>query len=68
MSEHATDSEAAIEEEAALEVEAEAADELDPETRARRDHALAHVRKFGDPVLRTRARQRGAVRRAAPER
>ncbi|HUB76684.1 MAG TPA: peptide deformylase, partial [Solirubrobacteraceae bacterium] len=26
------------------------------EARARRDRALAHVRKFGDPVLRTRAR------------
>jgi peptide deformylase len=30
--------------------------ELDPETLARRSAALAHVRKFGDPVLRTRAR------------
>ena len=30
--------------------------ELDRETRARRDAALAHVHKFGDPVLRTRAR------------
>jgi peptide deformylase len=29
---------------------------LDPETAARRDAALANVRKFGDPVLRTRAR------------
>jgi peptide deformylase len=29
--------------------------ELDPETRARRDTALRHVRKFGDPVLRTKA-------------
>jgi peptide deformylase len=29
--------------------------ELDPETRARRDAALRHVRKFGDPVLRTTA-------------
>jgi peptide deformylase len=29
--------------------------ELDPETRARRDTALRHVRKFGDPVLRTTA-------------
>jgi peptide deformylase len=29
--------------------------ELDPETRARRDAALRHVRKFGDPVLRTAA-------------
>jgi peptide deformylase len=30
--------------------------ELDPETAARRAAALSHVRKFGDPVLRTRAR------------
>jgi peptide deformylase len=30
--------------------------ELDPEVAARRDAALAQVRKFGDPVLRTRAR------------
>jgi peptide deformylase len=30
--------------------------ELDPETAARRDEALSHIRKFGDPVLRTRAR------------
>ena len=30
--------------------------ELDPEVLARRTAALAHVRKFGDPVLRTRAR------------
>jgi peptide deformylase len=29
---------------------------LDPETRARREAALAHVRRFGDPVLRTKAR------------
>jgi len=32
-----------------------AAAELDPETIARRDAALRHVRKFGDPVLRARA-------------
>jgi peptide deformylase len=31
--------------------------ELDPETAARRASALARVRKFGDPVLRTRARE-----------
>jgi peptide deformylase len=31
--------------------------ELDAETRARRDAALAHVHKFGDPVLRARARE-----------
>ncbi len=30
-------------------------EELDAETRARRDAALRHVRKFGDPVLRTKA-------------
>jgi len=30
--------------------------ELDPEVAARRDAALAHVRKFGDPVLKTKAR------------
>src|ERR1700751_3648167 len=30
-------------------------EELDPETRARRDAALRLVRKFGDPVLRSRA-------------
>jgi peptide deformylase len=29
--------------------------ELDPETRARRDAALVHVRKLGDPVLRATA-------------
>ncbi|WP_249020675.1 peptide deformylase [Conexibacter sp. S30A1] len=29
---------------------------LDPEVAARRDAALAQVRKFGDPVLRTKAR------------
>ena len=31
--------------------------QLDPELAARRDAALAHVRKFGDPVLRTKARK-----------
>ena len=30
--------------------------ELDPEVAARRAAALAHIRKFGDPVLRTQAR------------
>src|SRR3954447_7871596 len=29
---------------------------LDPETRARREAALQHVRVYGDPVLRTKAR------------
>jgi peptide deformylase len=44
----------------AFEVEPEdeqhAEPQLDPETAARRAAALSHVRKFGDPVLRTRAR------------
>ncbi len=31
--------------------------ELDPETIARRDAALAQIRSFGDPVLRTKARK-----------
>jgi peptide deformylase len=31
-------------------------EELDPELAAKRGEALRHVRKFGDPVLRTRAR------------
>ena len=34
-----------------------AEDRLDPETRARREAALRHVRKYGDPVLKTRARR-----------
>ena len=46
-------------EDADVEVEREEdapeATELDPETRARRDAALRHVRKLGDPVLRARA-------------
>jgi peptide deformylase len=41
-------------------VQSEATEErterLDPETRARRDAALRHVRIYGDPALRTRAR------------
>src|ERR1700744_1657749 len=50
-----TDAEAldAPDAETAAEVEHE---ELDPEVAARRTAALAHVRKFGDPVLRTRSR------------
>ena len=43
-----------------LDTEVEPAEErpvLDAETRARREAALAHVRRFGDPVLRTRARE-----------
>ncbi|HEY4997152.1 MAG TPA: peptide deformylase [Solirubrobacteraceae bacterium] len=44
-------------EEGDVEVEREhdAPEELDPETRARRDAALRHVRKLGDPVLRATA-------------
>lgn len=38
-----------------LEEHARPVGELDPETRQRRAAALARVRKFGDPVLRTRA-------------
>jgi peptide deformylase len=34
---------------------AEPQDRLDPEARARREAALKHVRKYGDPVLRSRA-------------
>jgi peptide deformylase len=34
---------------------AEPQERLDPEVRARREAALAHVRKYGDPVLRSRA-------------
>jgi peptide deformylase len=37
--------------------EIEASEELAPEVVARRAAALAHLRKFGDPVLRTRARE-----------
>ena len=47
------DSEVALEEDAES-VETE--EQLDPEVAARRTAALAHVRKFGDPVLRTKAR------------
>ncbi len=44
-----------LQEEAELE-ETESERPLDPEVAARREAALAHVRKFGDPVLKTRAR------------
>jgi len=36
--------------------QAEAPPPLDPQARARRDAALARVRKLGDPILRTKAR------------
>jgi peptide deformylase len=42
---------------AELEEEQREQDELDPAVRVRRSAALAHVRKLGDPVLRTRARE-----------
>jgi len=44
------------EEQEPVEVEPEAHEPLDAETAARRDAALAQVRKFGDPVLKTKAR------------
>ncbi len=55
MAEQITDS-AESEETAAAEEAEEEFEELAPEVAARRAAALAHVRKFGDPVLRTRAR------------
>jgi len=42
--------------EEAAEVAEEQPPRLDPEVAARRDAALRHVRTFGDPVLRTKAR------------
>ncbi len=47
---------AAAEEQTAAVDDEPAEVELDPEVAARRDAALAHVRKFGDPVLKTKAR------------
>jgi peptide deformylase len=46
----------AQEQTARAEATEERQDRLDPETRARREAALLHVRKYGDPVLRSRAR------------
>jgi peptide deformylase len=48
--------EAGVEPEPEARVEPEPEPELDPETAARRDAALAQIRSFGDPVLRTKAR------------
>ena len=49
--------EAGVEPQAEAGVEPERKEpELDPETAARRDAALAQIRSFGDPVLRTKAR------------
>ena len=55
---HETGTAQALEESDELELQDGAVEEeeLDPEIAARRAAALAHVRKFGDPVLRTRAR------------
>jgi peptide deformylase len=39
-----------------IEPEEDEEPQIDPVLAARRDAALAHVRKFGDPVLRTKAR------------
>ncbi len=44
-----------VEVEAETDLEAHERVVIDPETRARRDAALAHVRRFGDPVLRAKA-------------
>ena len=60
--EHSSDLEAGEEYEVELADEVDAPEEeveeheLDPEVAARRAAALARIRKFGDPVLRTRAR------------
>jgi peptide deformylase len=40
-----------------IELEGEHPEQLDPEVRARREAALRFVRKYGDPVLRSRARE-----------
>ncbi len=45
-----------IDDEVEGEAPEDAAPVLDPEVRARREAALAQVRKYGDPVLRTEAR------------
>jgi len=42
---------------AEVEAEEQAPPPLDPEVAARRRAALAHVRQYGDPVLKTRARE-----------
>jgi peptide deformylase len=52
-----TTAEAALEQDLEAGVDAEPKEaELDPETAARRHAALAQIRQFGDPVLRTKAR------------
>ncbi len=49
------DAEVRDEEPPDLDEDGQEREELDPEVRARRDAALRHVRKFGDPVLRATA-------------
>ena len=52
-----TTAETALEEDLEAGADAEPREaELDPETAARRQSALAQIRQFGDPVLRTKAR------------
>ena len=52
-----TTAETALEEDLEAGADAEPREaELDPETAARRQAALAQIRQFGDPVLRTKAR------------
>jgi peptide deformylase len=52
-----TTAETALEEDVEAGADAEPREaELDPETAARRKAALAQIRQFGDPVLRTKAR------------
>jgi len=53
--EELSDSPASQDEDVEVEREEGAPDELDPEVRARRDAALSHVRRLGDPVLRASA-------------
>ncbi len=50
-----SESPASQDEDVEVEREEGAPEELDPEVRARRDAALAHVRRLGDPVLRASA-------------
>jgi peptide deformylase len=58
MSEHDQPTDAEAEEPRADEESHEAGPPpLDPQTRARRDAALQHVRQYGDPVLKSRARR-----------
>jgi peptide deformylase len=50
-----TDDTQALDVEIDVELEESEPTEIDPEVRARRDAALARIRRFGDPVLRTKA-------------